>query len=118
MRVVFYTSSSADLKDCNCYIITVPTPVNEFKKPEMKFVFAACEMVAKIISHNDVVIFESTVYPGATEEECAPIIAKVSGLTYCKGSPDHISSDKKFFTWDIVLSGSIRGIACINCLIS
>ncbi|MDB2469185.1 nucleotide sugar dehydrogenase [Alphaproteobacteria bacterium] len=94
---VFYTSSSADLKDCNCYIITVPTPVNEFKKPEMKFVFAACEMVAKIITHSDVVIFESTVYPGATEEECAPIIAKGSGLTYCQGPTDHISSDKKIF---------------------
>ena len=94
---VLYTSSSADLKDCNCYIVTVPTPVNEFKEPEMKFVFAACEMVAGVISHDDVVIFESTVYPGATEDECAPIIAGASGLTYCQGSPDSISLGKQIF---------------------
>ena len=79
----FYpTSKLGDLKVANIYIITVPTPVTKNKKPDFKPLFNASRSVGEIISKNDIVIYESTVYPGATEDECVPIIEKTSGLKY------------------------------------
>jgi UDP-N-acetyl-D-galactosamine dehydrogenase len=78
-------SFSADieaLKACNVYIITVPTPIDEAKRPDLTALMRASEAVGKVLSPGDVVVYESTVYPGATEEVCVPILERVSGLTY------------------------------------
>ncbi len=78
-------SFSADieaLKDCNFYIVTVPTPIDEAKRPDLTALMRASEAVGKVLSPGDVVVYESTVYPGATEEVCVPILERVSALTY------------------------------------
>jgi UDP-N-acetyl-D-galactosamine dehydrogenase len=78
-------SFSADieaLKGCNFYIVTVPTPIDEAKRPDLTALMRASEAVGKVLSPGDVVVYESTVYPGATEEVCVPILERVSGLTY------------------------------------
>jgi len=74
------TSELADIADCNVYIVTVPTPIDTYKRPDMSALRAASQMIGKVISRGDVVVYESTVYPGATEEVCVPIIEQVSGL--------------------------------------
>jgi UDP-N-acetyl-D-galactosamine dehydrogenase len=71
-----------DLKNCNYYIITVPTPVDKNNRPDLTPLYKASETVGKVISKGDIVIYESTVYPGATEEDCIPVIEKTSGLTF------------------------------------
>lgn len=76
-----FTDTAADLHNCNVYIITVPTPVDEFKRPDMSALKAASESITSILGLGDVVIYESTVYPGATEEICVPIL-ETSGLEY------------------------------------
>jgi UDP-N-acetyl-D-galactosamine dehydrogenase len=91
-----FSSSIRDLESCNVYIITVPTPINKFNSPELKILFEACSMIGEILKINDIVIFESTVYPGCTEEECVPILEKSSGLNYnkdffCGYSPERIN---------------------------
>lgn len=114
-----YTTSAEDLKSCNVYIVTVPTPIDEFKRPDLSPLVGASHAVGKIISKNDVVIFESTVYPGATEEVCIPIIEKQSGLTYNKDffagySPERINpGDKEHRVTTIlkVTSGSTPEVA-------
>ena len=70
----------SELKEtnCNCYIITAPTPIDEFKKPNLSYIKNATEIVAKVLKKEDFVIYESTVYPGCTEEICVPIIEKYS----------------------------------------
>lgn len=89
------------LADSNVYIVTVPTPVDQENRPDMSYLTNACELVGKALSAGDVVIFESTVYPGATEEACIPVLAKVSGLTFNTDffvgySPERINpGDKK-----------------------
>ena len=75
-----YSSSMSDLKDCNVYIATVPTPINEYKRPDLSPLLKASEMLGSVISPGDVIIYESTVYPGATEEDCIPVVERVSGL--------------------------------------
>ena len=96
-----FTSVKADLKDCNYYIISVPTPVNEHKIPDLKPLLSACETAGRLLAKGDIVIFESTVYPGATEEDCVPVLEKFSGLKfnrdfYCGYSPERINpGDKK-----------------------
>jgi len=97
---IIYTTELKDINDSNVYIITVPTPVNSEKIPDMSHLKSASELVGKTIKRNDVVIFESTVYPGATEEFCIPIIEKVSGLKYnidffCGYSPERINPGDK-----------------------
>ena len=77
---VLFTSSSDDIAECDIYIISVPTPVNEKKEPDMRIILKASEDIGKILSKNNIVIYESTVYPGATEEDCVPTLEKVSGL--------------------------------------
>ena len=76
------TSEPRDLADCNCYIVAVPTPIDGLNEPDLSSLLSASEMLGKILSPGDLVIFESTVYPGATEEFCSPILAKYSGLSY------------------------------------
>lgn len=77
-----YTTQLGDLAHCNCFIITVPTPVDKHNRPDLSPLIAASEAVGKVIKKGDIVIYESTVYPGATEEDCIPVIEKLSGLKY------------------------------------
>ena len=77
-----FSNNLADIAMCNIYIVTVPTPVDKHKKPDLSPLLKATESVAKVLKKDDIVIYESTVYPGATEEECVPILEKISGLRY------------------------------------
>ena len=81
-RGLYCTCTITDLSDCNYYIVTVPTPVDRNNRPDLTPLKRASETVGKVISKGDIVIYESTVYPGATEEDCIPVIEKASGLTY------------------------------------
>ena len=92
-----------ELFGSNIFIITVPTPINEFKSPDLSFLISASEMVAKILKKGDIVIYESTVYPGCTEEDCVPVLEKFSGLIYnkdfyCGYSPERINPGDKINT--------------------
>lgn len=71
-----------DIRDCNYYIVTVPTPVDKNNRPDLTPLYKASETVGQVIARGDIVIYESTVYPGATEEECIPVVERVSGLKY------------------------------------
>ena len=90
-----------DIKDCNIYIVTVPTPIDDYKKPDLTELKKSSETIGSILKKNDIVIYESTVFPGATEEFCVPILEKQSGLKfntdfYCGYSPERINpGDKK-----------------------
>lgn len=77
-----YTSDVSDIADCNVYIVTVPTPIDAHKRPDLTPLIKASETVGKVLKRGDVVIYESTVYPGATEEDCVPVLERVSGLTF------------------------------------
>ena len=109
-----YTANKDDLKACNVYIVTVPTPIDNYKRPDLSPLFGASRMLADVISKDDVVIFESTVYPGATEDDCVPLIEAGSGLTFNKDffvgySPERINpGDKEHRVTNIlkVTSGS------------
>lgn len=95
-----YTDSLEDIKKCNFYIVTVPTPITEDKTPDLTPLEKASEALAKVIKWGDIVVFESTVYPGATEEICLPIIEKLSGLIlnqdfYAGYSPERINPGDK-----------------------
>ena len=98
---ILFTTHSKDLKSANCFIITTPTPVNIKKNPDLSALFTATKTVGKILKQNDIVIYESTVYPGCTEEECVPILEKYSGLKYnknffCGYSPERVNpGDRK-----------------------
>lgn len=108
------TSSVEELKSCNIFIVTVPTPIDEHKRPDLTPLIKASQSVAKALKKDDIVIYESTVYPGATEEECVPVLEKISGLKfnedfYCGYSPERINpGDKKHTVTKIlkVTSGS------------
>ncbi len=76
------TADPQDIADCNVFIVTTPTPVNEHKQPDLSPVLSATETIAKVLKPGDVVIYESTVYPGATEEECVPVLERGSGLRF------------------------------------
>jgi UDP-N-acetyl-D-glucosamine/UDP-N-acetyl-D-galactosamine dehydrogenase len=95
-----YTSQAQDLAICNCFIVTVPTPIDEYKRPDLTPLVKASETVGKVLKPGDIVIYESTVYPGCTEEDCVPILEKFSGLTYnvdffCGYSPERINPGDK-----------------------
>lgn len=115
------TTNLDDIRDCNIYIVAVPTPVNEDNTPDLTPLRGASETVGKVISKNDIVIYESTVYPGVTEEECLPIVEKVSGLQYnvdfyAGYSPERINPGDKEHTVEKikkVTSGSTPEIADI-----
>jgi UDP-N-acetyl-D-galactosamine dehydrogenase len=76
------TDNIADAADCNFYIITVPTPVDKYNRPDLTYLYKASEAVGRVLKKGDIVIYESTVYPGATEEECIPFLEKASGLKF------------------------------------
>ena len=77
-----FTSIKEDIKSANCFIITVPTPIDKNKKPDLKPLLKATEMIGKIIKNNDLIIYESTVYPGCVEEVCVPVLEKFSKLRF------------------------------------
>lgn len=114
-----YTANPADLKDCNVYVVTVPTPIDDYKRPDLTPLVKASESVGKILGKGDIVIYESTVYPGATEEVCVPILEAQSGLKYnldffCGYSPERINpGDKEHRVINIkkVTSGSTPEVA-------
>jgi len=116
-----YTTNIEQLKSCNIYIVTVPTPIDSHKRPDLTPLEKASETVGKVLSKGDIVIYESTVYPGATEEVCVPILERHSGLTfnkdfYCGYSPERINpGDKEHRVTTIkkVTSGSTPEIADI-----
>ena len=109
-----YTSNVEDLKGCNIFIVTVPTPIDDYKRPDLTSLEKSSETVGSVLKKDDIVIYESTVYPGATEEICVPILEEKSGLVfnkdfYCGYSPERINpGDKKHRLADItkVTSGS------------
>jgi UDP-N-acetyl-D-galactosamine dehydrogenase len=95
-----FSSDPADLKNVNYFIVTVPTPVDEYKTPDLTPLIKASETVGKVLKKNDVVIYESTVYPGCTEEDCVPVLEKHSGLKFnvdffCGYSPERINPGDK-----------------------
>jgi len=77
-----FSADPADLKGCNVFVVTVPTPIDDHKRPDLSALMAASRSVGGAIGQGGVVIYESTVYPGATEEDCVPVVAEVSGLTF------------------------------------
>lgn len=92
-----------DIKDCNIYIVTVPTPIDRHKKPDLTPLIKASETIGKVLKKDDIVIYESTVYPGATEEDCVPVLEKFSGLKFnqdffCGYSPERINPGDKEHT--------------------
>lgn len=114
-----YTTNVDDLRECNCFIVTVPTPIDEHKRPDLAPLIKASETVGKVLKKGNIVIYESTVYPGATEEDCVPVIEKFSGLKfnqdfYCGYSPERINpGDKEHRVTTIkkVTSGSTPEVA-------
>lgn len=124
-----FTSNPADLKKATFFILAVPTPVDEYHVPDLTMLKKACSMIAQVIKQGDYVVFESTVYPGCTEEDCIPIIEKESGLLMCKDfkagySPERINpGDRKHSLQNVikVVSGcdevALENIAAIYGLI-
>jgi len=114
-----YTLLPEDLKDCNVYIVTVPTPIDQHKRPDLSPLIGASQMLGALVSPGDVAIYESTVYPGATEEVCVPIIEELSGLAFNRDffvgySPERINpGDKEHRVVNIrkVTSGSTPEVA-------
>lgn len=114
-----YSSQVSDLKDVNYFIVTVPTPIDEFKKPDLRPLEGASKTVGGVLKKGDIVIYESTVYPGCTEEVCVPILEAVSGLKFnvdffCGYSPERINPGDKLHrvtTIKKVTSGSTPEVA-------
>ncbi|MDY7002947.1 MAG: nucleotide sugar dehydrogenase [Cyanobacteriota bacterium] len=97
------TTSIEEIASCNIYIVTVPTPIDRHKQPNLVPLIQASETVGRILKKDDIVIYESTVYPGATEEECVPVLEKISGLKFnqdffCGYSPERINPGDKIHT--------------------
>lgn len=115
------TTSIEDIRECNFYVVAVPTPVDENNRPDLRPLWGASETVGKVISKGDIVVYESTVYPGVTEEECLPVVERISGLTFNKDfyagySPERINPGDKEHTVEKikkVTSGSTPEIADI-----
>ena len=118
-KKLLYTTNTSDIQSCNIFIITVPTPIDEQKKPVLTPLVQASEMVGKLLKKDDIVIYESTVYPGATEEVCVPILEQYSGLTfnkdfYCGYSPERINpgdKEHRITTIKKITSGSSPKVA-------
>lgn len=113
------TADIEDIRDCNFYVVAVPTPVDENNNPDLTPLWGASETVGKVISKGDIVVYESTVYPGVTEDECIPVVEKLSGLKFnvdffAGYSPERINPGDKLHTVDKikkVTSGSTPEIA-------
>ena len=102
-KKLFFTTDKNDINDCNVFIITVPTPLDQFKSPDLKPLINASKTVGSILKNNDIVIYESTVYPGCTEEVCVPVLEEFSGKIYnkdffCGYSPERINPGDKINT--------------------
>ncbi len=114
-----FSTQSEDLRSCNCYIVTVPTPIDDHKNPDLTPLLKASETVGKVLKTGDIVIYESTVYPGCTEEDCVPVLEKFSGLKFnldffCGYSPERINpgdKDHRVTAIKKVTSGSTPEIA-------
>ncbi|MDR1918606.1 MAG: nucleotide sugar dehydrogenase, partial [Tannerellaceae bacterium] len=110
-----------DMQDCNVYVVTVPTPVDKNNRPDLSPLYRASETVGKVLKKGDIVIYESTVYPGATEEDCIPVIEQTSGLKYNEDffagySPERINPGDKEHTVEkiqTVTSGSTPEAAAV-----
>lgn len=105
---LFFTSNLEDIKDCNIYVITVPTPIDKNNRPDLTPLYKSSETVGKVLKKGDIVIYESTVYPGVTEDECIPVLEKISGLKfntdfYAGYSPERINPGDKLHTVDKIL---------------
>ena len=120
-RHLSFSNNPEDLRACNVFIVTVPTPIDQYKRPDLMPLIKASEIIGSVLKHDDIVIYESTVYPGATEEDCAPVLEKFSGLKfnidfYLGYSPERINpGDKAHRVTSIikVTSGSTPKIADI-----
>jgi len=118
---LFCSTDSKDIQNANVYIITVPTPVDKHNRPDLSPLYKSSETVGKVLKKNDIVIYESTVYPGVTEEECVPVLERVSGLKFNEDffvgySPERINPGDKEHTVDKILkvtSGSTPEIGKI-----
>ncbi|HEX7869865.1 MAG TPA: nucleotide sugar dehydrogenase [Chryseobacterium sp.] len=118
---LFCSSNIQDIREANIFIITVPTPVDKYNHPDLTPLYKSSETVGKVLKKNDIVIYESTVYPGVTEEECVPVLEKVSGLKFNEDffvgySPERINPGDKEHTVDKILkvtSGSTPEIGKI-----
>ncbi len=116
---ITFSSNIEDLRNSNIYIVTVPTPINQFKSPDLGPLLRATSMLGKVLAKGDIVIYESTVYPGCTEDDCVPVLEKYSGLKYnvdfyCGYSPERINPGDKVNTLTKikkVTSGSTPEIA-------
>ena len=118
-----FSNDGIDISDCNYYIVTVPTPVDNFKKPDLSSLLSCSALIGTVLKKGDIVIYESTVYPGCTEEDCLPVLEKYSGLKvnidFSIGySPERINPGDKIHTLTSikkVVSGSnLRASACIQ----
>jgi UDP-N-acetyl-D-galactosamine dehydrogenase len=117
-KLIKFTNIIDDLKSANFYIITVPTPIDKLNKPDLKILLKCSETIGKILKKNDIIVYESTVYPGCIEEDCVPILEKYSGLKFnkdffCGYSPERINpGDKKYTISNIkkIVSGSTSKI--------
>jgi UDP-N-acetyl-D-glucosamine/UDP-N-acetyl-D-galactosamine dehydrogenase len=118
---LYFSTTINDIKDSSIYIVTVPTPIDKFKAPDLKPLLSASKTVGSVLKKNDIVIYESTVYPGCTEEDCVPVLENTSGLKfnhdfYCGYSPERINPGDKVNTLTKikkVTSGSTPEIATI-----
>ena len=105
---LYCSSHIDDIADCNYYVVTVPTPIDKNNRPDLTPLYKSSETVAKVLKKGDIVIYESTVYPGATEDECIPVLEKISGLTFNQDffagySPERINPGDKLHTVDKIL---------------
>jgi len=116
---LYCTDDISNIRLCNYYIVTVPTPTDKYNHPDLTPLYKASETVGKVLKKGDIVIYESTVYPGVTEDECAPVLEKISGLIYnkdffCGYSPERINPGDKLHTVSKILkitSGSTPEVA-------
>jgi UDP-N-acetyl-D-glucosamine/UDP-N-acetyl-D-galactosamine dehydrogenase len=119
LKYLSFSTDKEDLKTCNIFIVTVPTPIDNYKKPDLTPLLSASRTVGKALKKNDIVIYESTVYPGCTEEDCVPVLERESGLIFnqeffCGYSPERINPGDKVNTLTKikkVTSGSTPEIA-------
>lgn len=105
---LYVSNNLEDIKDCNYYVVTVPTPVDKNNRPDLTPLYKSSETVGKVLSKGDIVIYESTVYPGVTEEECIPVLERVSGLKFNEDffagySPERINPGDKEHTVEKIL---------------
>jgi UDP-N-acetyl-D-glucosamine/UDP-N-acetyl-D-galactosamine dehydrogenase len=118
-KYLSYTTALEELRDCSCFIVTVPTPIDQHKQPDLTPLIKASETIGKVLNVGDIVIYESTVYPGATEEDCVPVLERLSGLRFNKDffvgySPERINpgdKEHRMTTIKKVTSGSTPEIA-------